>query len=65
MKAPAPPAVIYDVAPGEDLVLQGDHPTCKQVPCPAEIEGGLFTGHVTTRASSDGDSNPALHVALE
>jgi hypothetical protein len=57
--------VIYDVAPGEDIVFQVDHPTCKQVPYPAPIRGGLFTGHVTTRASIDGDSNSALHFALE
>ncbi len=64
-KPPNPSAVIHDVTPGEDIVFTADHPTCRQVPYPAAFKGGLFTGRVTTRASVDGDSNPALHIVLE
>jgi hypothetical protein len=60
-----PVADIYDLAPGAQIAIQVNLPTCHQVPYPATNAGGTFSGQVTTKAAEPGDNNSALVVLLD
>jgi hypothetical protein len=63
--APRPAVVVYDVEPGAQLVLQVNHPTCKQVPFPYMRDGRTYTGKVDIRAINPGNFNSALVLQLQ
>jgi hypothetical protein len=65
VQSPRPEAVISDVDPGADLVLQIDHPTCTQVPFPYTREGRTYTGKVPISPALPGEYNSALVVRLQ
>ena len=65
VKAPRPVAVIYDVAPGSQLKLQVNHPTCKQVSFPFVDQGRTYTGQTTINAAEPGDYSSAVVLFLQ
>ena len=65
VKAPRPVAVIYDVAPGSQLRLQVNHPTCKQASFPLVDQGRTYTGQTTINAAEPGDYSSAVVLFLQ
>ena len=49
-----PVAAVYNVPPGQQIDIQIDHPTCKQIAFPAKVGEVTYTGRVTVEA---GDAN--------
>ena len=57
-----PVAAVYNVPPGQQIDVQIDHPSCKQIAFPAKVGGTTYTGRVTVEA---GDANSVLIYYLQ
>jgi hypothetical protein len=57
-----PVAAVYNVPLGQQIDVQIDHPTCKQIPFPAKVGSATYTGRVTIEA---GDVNSVLIYYLQ
>lgn len=57
-------AVLYDVDPTATLSVRVTHPTCKQIPFPADFRSTTFTGNVVLAPLSENVAS-ALVVLLE
>jgi hypothetical protein len=60
-----PVALVFNVPPGEDVTIALNHPTCTLAPADTNVNGAVFTGHVTTAAAEPGDHNSSLTLAVE
>ena len=65
VKPNRPVVVISNIDVGAELVVQIDHPTCKQAPFPTTYAGKTFSGHVRTEAAEPGDINAALVIVMQ